>query len=338
MKTPPCLFGLILTILSICGCSTTTPTGGRSNETWYRPDTTPAETQHDLAVCQYDALSNRRATSVYGNTVGQTILLKMVADGSEDSKENQLIAAEMTAKGYTLVKKNAPLPKTLAEENRIQQTRISPQLESQLVGRWESISLKTKVATTDQNDVSRQVFVFFSNQRMLGETIYKNEKISPNFTHYYIDGEKFETIDPFVAPQFRRMTAKYSLIDNQLILSSDNAQIIMQKVAETNAVPDMENYLLGEWHCDLHTNAVTIGIKFKAMPHNRYNYKLSFTSPDKSSTENEDGVFCYDAQSSEMYCWSDKESEPQRFECHVVEDEMRLVIGKVAWRFSRGAN
>jgi hypothetical protein len=338
MKTSLCLAGLILFILSFSGCSTTTPTGCRSNETWYRPNTTPEQTQHDLALCQYDALSNRRATSVSGDTVGQTILLRMVADSSEDSKKSQLIAAEMTAKGYTLVKKNAPLSKALAEESRIQQTKVSPQMEAQLVGRWESVSFKTKIATADQTDIAKQVFVFFSNQRMLDETIFKNEKINPGLSHYYIDGDKFEMIDPFVAPQYRRTTAAFSLIENQLILTSGNAQIVMQKVTEINAVPDMENLLLGEWHSEFQTNAVKVDIKFKAMPHNRYNYKLSFTSPDKSSNENEDGVFCYDAQNSEMYCWSDKESEPQRFECHVVEDEMRLVIGKVAWRFSRGAN
>lgn len=76
---------------------------------WYRADATPEELKHDLAQCQYEALLTRRTTSVYGDTLGQTLLLRMVADSSEESKENQMIAACMAAKGYSLVKNtNAP--------------------------------------------------------------------------------------------------------------------------------------------------------------------------------------------------------------------------------------
>jgi len=78
---------------------------------WYRADASPQELKHDLAQCQYDAILTRRSSSVYGATLGQALVLKMVADSSEESKENQMIAACMAAKGYELVKDtNAPPP------------------------------------------------------------------------------------------------------------------------------------------------------------------------------------------------------------------------------------
>ena len=335
MKKSLCLFGLILAIISIVGCSTTTPTGCPSNQVWFRPNTTAEETQHDLALCQYDAISTRRATSVYGDTVGQTILLKMVADSSEDSKENQMIASCMTAKGYTLIKKNSlstKAPTTTSPANK-----VPPELEAKIVGRWESISFKTKVADKDQNAVDRLMFVFFPNQRVLNETIYKNGKTEPRLNHYYVDGDNMVMIDPFVASPYTKTTAKYSLIDDQMILTADNVQMILHKVSETNAVPEIDNLLLGQWLCNLQTNSITSVIKFKIMPQNRYNFQMSVTSTNKNVNENEDGIYCYDAEKLAIVSWSDKDSEPEWFKYYIVGNQLNLVEKKVTLKFSKEA-
>lgn len=48
-----------------------------------------------------------------GNTVGQTVLLGMVAQSAQRSRENQMIQSRMTALGYSLVNTNSPLLKTV---------------------------------------------------------------------------------------------------------------------------------------------------------------------------------------------------------------------------------
>ena len=113
MKITIQILSLALVVGFISGCSTTTvpPSGCSSGKMWYRADASPQELKHDLAQCQYDAILTRRSSSVYGATLGQALVLKMVADSSEESKENQMIAACMAAKGYELVKDtNAPPP------------------------------------------------------------------------------------------------------------------------------------------------------------------------------------------------------------------------------------
>ncbi|HEV2694601.1 MAG TPA: hypothetical protein VG347_17030 [Verrucomicrobiae bacterium] len=327
MKKAHCLSAPILAICFFAGCASPTPTGSPSGMAWNRPDTSSEEMRHDLAICQYDALSTRRATSVYGDTVGHTILLQMVADKSEDSKENQMIAACMSAKGYTLGKTNSP--------SANQTSRLSPELESKLIGRWESISFKTKVADKDQAEVDKQVFVFFPNQRLLNETVYKNGKTEPRLVHYNIDSDKMVMTDPLVVRPYTKTIAKYSLIDDQMILTSDNLQMILHKVPETNGVPESDNLLLGRWACSSKTNAIASKMQFKIMPHNRYNYQFSLTSPKKTKNEDEDGIYCYDADQFLIVFWSDKDSEPQWYKWYIVGDKMNLVVGKVSVVLSR---
>ena len=83
MKSAIQILSLTAFIGFFAGCSTTTPPSGcSSDKAWYRADASAGELQHDLAQCQYDALLTRRTTSVYGDTLGQTLLLRMVADWS----------------------------------------------------------------------------------------------------------------------------------------------------------------------------------------------------------------------------------------------------------------
>lgn len=104
---------VFLALIYVAGCaSAPPPTGHPSNMAWYQPGITAEQTKRDLAACQYYALVNAGGYSVQGDTVGQTMLLGMLAQSAQQSRENQMIQSRMVALGYSLVKTNSPLLKT----------------------------------------------------------------------------------------------------------------------------------------------------------------------------------------------------------------------------------
>ena len=102
------LVGIIL----VSGCASSEPqTGGTSKQAWYQAGMSAEQSRRDLADCQYQALLYERRTSVQGETVGQAMLLGMVASSADNNRQNQMIQSCMTAKGYSLVDRNSPLLK-----------------------------------------------------------------------------------------------------------------------------------------------------------------------------------------------------------------------------------
>jgi lipoprotein NlpI len=101
---------VFLALIYIAGCaSAPPPTGHPSNMAWYQPGVSAEQTGRDLAACQYYAMVNAGGYSVQGDTVGQTMLLGVIAQSAQQSRENQLIQSRMIALGYSLVKTNSPL-------------------------------------------------------------------------------------------------------------------------------------------------------------------------------------------------------------------------------------
>ena len=101
---------VFLTLIYVAGCaSAPPPTGHPSSMTWYQPGVSAGQTERDLAACQYYAMVNAGGYSVQGDTLGQTMVLGMVAQSAQQSRENQLIQSRMTSLGYSLVKTNSPL-------------------------------------------------------------------------------------------------------------------------------------------------------------------------------------------------------------------------------------
>ena len=109
MKTT---FLSLICIIFLSGCASTPPTGCPSNMAWYQPGVSAEQTRRDLAACQYEALLYERRTSIQADSVGQAMLLNMVASSAENNRQNQMIQVCMAAKGYSPVKTNSPLLKT----------------------------------------------------------------------------------------------------------------------------------------------------------------------------------------------------------------------------------
>lgn len=94
-------------ILAITGCVSSAPqTGCTPKQTWYQAWVSAEQTTRDLAECQYQAMLNEKSTSVAGDTLGQTLLLSEIVQSNQRNRQNQMIQACMTAKGYTLVSTN----------------------------------------------------------------------------------------------------------------------------------------------------------------------------------------------------------------------------------------
>jgi len=107
MKSVLTFFSLI-GIIFLSGCASKPQNGCPSNKIWYQPGVSAEQTRRDLADCQYQALLHERSTSIQADTVGQAILLGMVASSAENNR-NEMIQACMAAKGYSLVNTNSPL-------------------------------------------------------------------------------------------------------------------------------------------------------------------------------------------------------------------------------------
>jgi hypothetical protein len=330
---------IALAIALITGCaSTTPPTGCSPDKTWDRPNTTPEEMQQDLAVCQYDALLNRRSTSVYGDTAGQTLLLKAVADSSEENKENQMVNVCMKAKGYTLVKTISLQPGVSEVDNQTQNATVSPDIEETLLGSWKTTSFRTELNPSDQDQIEKLRFSFFPKQRLLLEKIYKNGIAEPELDHYKIIGNSIETINPFLAEKDKKTTTSFSLVGNQMILTTDNIQIILNKVLETNSVPEIDTLLLGNWFWRLQNNQTEAQIHLTLKPINRYTMQTTATSPQKSLNEIEDGIWCYDAEHPTVVMWSDKDAEPEMDKCHFADKTLTIVTKRGALTFTKAGN
>jgi len=102
-------FLLFIGIIFISGCASEPQTGCTSKQAWYQAGISADQTRRDLGACQYEAMLYERRTSIQADTVGQTMLLGMMASSAESSRESEMIQACMTAKGYSLVSINSPL-------------------------------------------------------------------------------------------------------------------------------------------------------------------------------------------------------------------------------------
>jgi hypothetical protein len=126
--------GIFLTIaVLVSGCASGPPPGHPSNMTWYQPGVSAEQTERDLAACQYNAIVNAGGYSVQGSTLGQTMLLGMVAQSAQQNKESLMVQSQMAALGYSLVKTNSPL---LSQRAMMQDASVSPETAAKLLGHW----------------------------------------------------------------------------------------------------------------------------------------------------------------------------------------------------------
>lgn len=115
---PRVLLVVFVAFLSGCASPPAPQTGCSSDKKWYQAGVSAEQASRDLANCQYQALLYERRASIQANTVGQAVLLDMIASSSENNRQNQMIQACMVAKGYSAVSINSPFLK----ENQPPQT------------------------------------------------------------------------------------------------------------------------------------------------------------------------------------------------------------------------
>jgi hypothetical protein len=315
MKIAIQILSLTVFIGFIAGCSTTAPpTGYSSDKAWYRADASADELRRDLAQCQYEALLTRRTTSVYGNTLGQTILLKMVADSSEDSKENQMVASCMSAKGYTLVSKKSPLLSKL-QDNQTFQLVDSKELSSQLVGHWES----TKMNGAGVGDgVSRMTLDIFNNNRLITTTIQNGQVYSLLNRYGIMDGNIY-LWNAFERSPKRSDGASYTFSGNQLTINqSHDFQVVFSKTildGLTNSV------IIGKWKSE------NGQMEMDFLPDYRYRIVVNNSVTD--------GIYYYNERTCVLYCLQNDEAKPEACKFYIVGNSMNCVVKGVTIRFNR---
>ena len=250
-----------------------------------------------------------------------------------------MVGSCMAAKGYTLVKKNALPSVTAAAKTGQPYTAkpIAPEMESKLIGIWESQSLKVIIAAESQGQFDKQRFVFFSNQRLLLETLFKNGKSDLRLVHYSVDGDNIVMIDPFLSNnhQNKKTSARFSLIDNQMIITTYNSQLILNKLQETNSISPYESLLLGKWVVKYNENQTTSFKRIRFNPANRYSLQTGIKSPNRNSETNEDGIYYYDMDNLVIVVWSDKDAQPEMYKCSIINGKLNVIIGNSVDIYSR---
>jgi len=315
MKSAIQILSLTAFIGFFAGCSTTTPPSGcSSDKAWYRADASAGELQHDLAQCQYDALLTRRTTSVYGDTLGQTLLLRMVADSSEESKENQMIASCMSAKGYTLVSKKSPLLSKL-QENQTFQLVDAKEISSQLVGHWESTHMN---GAGVGNGVSKMSLDIFDNNRLITTTI-QNGEVYSLLSRYGIMGGKIYLWDAFERSPKPTDGASYTFSGDQLTINqSQDFQVVFSKTASDGAT---NSVIIGRWKSE------NGQMEQDFQPD--YRYKLTVNN---SVT---DGIYYYNGRTSCLYSWQSDEANPEALKYYIAGNSMKCVVKGIAIGFIR---
>ena len=184
----------IVSIIFLSGCaSAPPPTGHPSNMAWYQPGASAEQTRRDLTACQYYAMVNAGGYSVQGDTVGQTMVLGMFAQSAQQSRENQLIQSRMTALGYSLVKTNSPLLKSvpIADANVVEIERTKAEsgdadaqynlgcyyFNGQGVPKDEGDAVKWWLKAAEQNKVAAQY--------NLGMCYYNGDGVPQNYTEAF---------------------------------------------------------------------------------------------------------------------------------------------------------
>lgn len=312
-------FFVILALFTLSGCSSV-KTGCPSDKTWYKAGTSAEERMRDLAMCQNEAAAYGRSyTPAPVDGAGRAIVLGWIDSAAESHRENKIVETCMISKGYSLVNKNSPL---LTNSQPTQFFNDSPELTAKMIGHWESTSAKGKQMS---QGIEKIVFDFFPNNRLLQTTI-QNGNAFPTLEFYAAEGEKLMILDPLVGRTGPNDCANFSLVDDQMVISSSDFQMVLQR-GSTNQQQTAQSTTISieisgrHWSSILKaTNGITVAtIDYYFLPQHRYSVNID--NKLRNIEQHEEGLYYYDGK--RLVTWCDKDTKPEVFGCSITEDSMK---------------
>lgn len=227
--------------------------------------------------------------------------------------------------------------KYVEEQNVLETPRAikTNEIDTQLLGNWESVSIKTSLSNLENPDKIN--LVFFTQHRVLFETILKSGKAEPRLNSYEIKGSQIEMCDFTVPGPHNKLICNFSLLNDQLIFTSKNVQAVFQKVANLKLTPDSDKILLGQWNSNIKTNLSSALLSFNFLSPSHYSSQYSYNQGTnlEKLTKNEIGIYSFDPENYLLVLWSDNEAKPELFKCYPVGDYMNVVVDKQSVEFIR---